>query len=491
MTSTDARSGEPDLPPWVVLHVPHDSTFVPDAVRDQFVLSDAELQLELLRMTDHLTHALFAGPPCAAAVVRAPVSRLVVDVERFEDDASEPMAERGMGVVYTETSASKPLRRPLSVHEREALLRDWYRPHHARLEAAVSDALAAHGQCLVIDCHSFPSEALPYERAEPSARRPDVCIGTDGFHTHEWLAESFLAAFEGAGWRVARDTPFSGAIVPASRYRQDARVAAVMVELKRGLYLDEAAGSPLPGFDAFARRVREACVEAVDRAVQAGVLVGGAPEVPSQAVHASRDPVVIDPARFDPALHGMPFPPSMQGDVDEAVADAHAGWAESPAAARLAAALGARDEEEGPWLLPDLFEHFFVGWVLSLSGLSFKLEDDAMRERWADLIDEDAPITDAMRAEYARDLIGTDQFGSECDDALNAAIAVPLRASDGRVAVLCGGGAQQGNVGFSFEWWGVYRDADEMLRVIEARGWYRLERAGELPDGVLLEFWDR
>jgi hypothetical protein len=30
---------------------------------------------------------------------------------------------------------------------------------------------------------------------------------------------------------------------------------------------------------------------------------------------------------------------------------------------------------------------------------------------------------------------------------LNAAIAVPLRVSDGRVAVLCGGGAQQGNVG--------------------------------------------
>ncbi len=187
----------------------------------------------------------------------------------------------------------------------------------------------------------------------------------------------------------------------------------------------------------------------------------------------------------------MPFAPSMQGDVDEAVADAHAGRAESPAAARLAAALGARDEEKGPWFLPDLFEHFLVAWVLSLPGLSFKLDDDALRDRWEDLIDEDAPITDAMRAEYARGLIGTDQFGIECDDALNAAIAMPLRASDGRVAVLCGAGAQQGNVGFGFKWWGIYRDADEMLGAIEARGWYRLERVGELPDVVLLEFWDR
>jgi len=271
MTPTNASPDDPELPPWVVLHVPHDSTLVPDAVRDQFLLSDAELQHELLRMTDQLTHAIFAAPPCAAAVVRAPVSRLVVDVERFEDDANEPMAERGMGAVYTTTSASMPLRRPLAADEREALLRDWYRPHHARLEAAVADALAAHGQCLVIDCHSFPSEALPYERAEPRAWRPDICIGTDAFHTHEWLAESFLAAFEEAGWRVARDTPFSGAIVPASRYRQDARVAAVMVELRRGLYLDEAAGTPLPGFEAFARRVREACVDALDRPVRGGL----------------------------------------------------------------------------------------------------------------------------------------------------------------------------------------------------------------------------
>ncbi len=279
MTPTDSSPVDADLPPWVVLHVPHDSTLVPDAVRDQFLLSDAELQHELLRMTDHLTHALFAAPPCGAAVVRAPVSRLVVDVERFEDDAIEQMAERGMGVVYTTTSALASLRRPLAANEREALLRDWYRPHHARLEAAVSEALAAHGRCLVIDCHSFPSEALPYERAEPSERRPDVCIGTDAFHTPEWLAECFLAAFDNAGWRVARDTPFSGAIVPASRYQRDARVAAVMVEIRRGLYLDEAAGTPLPGFEELAKRVREACVDAVNRAVQARVFAGGPPAV--------------------------------------------------------------------------------------------------------------------------------------------------------------------------------------------------------------------
>jgi N-formylglutamate amidohydrolase len=136
-------------PSWVVLHVPHDSTAVPADVRAQ--LSEA-------------------------VVVRPPVGRLVVDVERFPDDGDEPMATRGMGAVYTATSQLTPLRRRLSAGEREALMQAYYRPHHARLEAAVAAALERHGRCLVIDCHSFPSVALPYEMADSPNARPDCLV---------------------------------------------------------------------------------------------------------------------------------------------------------------------------------------------------------------------------------------------------------------------------------------------------------------------------
>ncbi len=258
-------------PPWVVLHIPHDSTVVPEDVRHQFLLDDAELARELLRMTDHHTLALFRDASSDAAVVRAPVSRLVVDVERFPDDADEPMAARGMGAVYTVSSQREPLRRPPGSGEREALMRAYYHPHHARLESAVDAAIARHGRCLLIDCHSFPGTALPYERVDPGVARPDVCIGTDDFHTGSALADAFVSAFRGAGWTVRLDDPFAGALVPGSRYRRDPRVAAVMVEINRRLYLREDDASPFPGFAEVAATVRACCA----RAIAASSIVSG------------------------------------------------------------------------------------------------------------------------------------------------------------------------------------------------------------------------
>ena len=250
-------------PPWVVLHIPHDSVDIPPDVRNQFLLNDDQLADELRRMTDHMTLELFAHPDQTAAVVRAPVSRLVVDVERFNDDMQEPMAARGMGAIYSVTSSLSPLRRQLSATERDSLMRAYYHPHHATLEAAVTAAIDFYGRCLVIDCHSFPSVELPYELADAADTRPDICIGSDDFHTSPELAHAFVAAFQAEGWSVSLNEPFSGALVPSSRYRKDHRVNAAMVEINRRLYLHENDGTALPIFAAIAQRVRNCCKSAI------------------------------------------------------------------------------------------------------------------------------------------------------------------------------------------------------------------------------------
>jgi len=241
----------------MILHIPHASRQIPTDVRRTFRLTGAELECELLRMTDAWTEELFmpaTGSGCEAVVF--PVSRLVVDPERFEDDAKESMTQHGMGVVYTKTSGGRPLRESLSDGEREALLEQFYRPHHRALEQAVGRELDGKGSALILDCHSFPSTPLPYEPDE-IRHRPEICIGTDTYHTPKELRETTVRLFEGMGFEVALDTPFAGSIVPQRWYGSDPMVCSIMIEVRRDLYMDERNGERLPGFDAFRGQLQE------------------------------------------------------------------------------------------------------------------------------------------------------------------------------------------------------------------------------------------
>ena len=238
-----------------VLHVPHSSPVVPTEIRPAITLSDEELEIELLRMTDHYTDELFQLEPWVACSIIFPVSRLVVDPERFLDDSKEPMAERGMGVVYTRTSDGRALRGVPAQAERTELIERFYHPHHARLEAAVAASLHFWQSCLVIDCHSCSGSPLPYE-PDQSFDRPDVCIGTDSFHTPEWLRDEARRLFEASGFRVAIDRPYAGALVPGSYFRRTEKVLALMVEVNRSLYMDESSGQRRSDFETQAGRIR-------------------------------------------------------------------------------------------------------------------------------------------------------------------------------------------------------------------------------------------
>ena len=123
-----------------------------------------------------------------------PVSRLVVDPERFSEDSQEPMNQVGMGVTYTRGSLRQPLREQLTQGKRQELLERYYIPHHQKLTEAVEESLLANNHCLIIDGHSFPALPLPYELNQ-TAFRPDFCLGTDDFHTPEELVTKFVKEF--------------------------------------------------------------------------------------------------------------------------------------------------------------------------------------------------------------------------------------------------------------------------------------------------------
>ena len=254
-----------------MLHVPHAGTLIPDDVRRSLLLDDEELKAEISRMTDWHTDLLALDALAALAALAAldgldaagaagttatvfanRLSRLVVDPERFLDD-SEPMAAVGMGAVYRMTSDLRPLRNPDPAEE-DRLLERFFHPYAAAFERLISDAIATHGQAIIVDLHSFPSAALPYE-LEPLAHRPGICLGTDPIHTHQHLLDAAVEAFDGVAGGVTENSPFSGTYVPHRHWRKHPQVGSIMIEVRRDLYQTEPGGARHAGYGDVVRRI--------------------------------------------------------------------------------------------------------------------------------------------------------------------------------------------------------------------------------------------
>jgi N-formylglutamate deformylase len=230
----------------VLAHIPHAATRIPPDVRADIAIDDAALDRELIRLTDWHTDDLFAwlADHGATRFVNR-VSRLVVDPERFSDPEREPTEATGHGVVYTRTTDGRRLR-DADPRTRDDLVERFYRPYHAALDAVAAELVATFGRCTLVDCHSFPSDPLPFD-LDRSAERPDICLGRDSLHTPESLAESLADAFRAEGFTVAFDRPYSGSMVP-SAYHGDRRLRSVMIEVRRDAYLNEATGEPSAGY---------------------------------------------------------------------------------------------------------------------------------------------------------------------------------------------------------------------------------------------------
>ncbi|MFH9859378.1 N-formylglutamate amidohydrolase [Streptomyces sp. NPDC017202] len=246
--------GAPDSP--VILHVPHSSRAIPAAVRQDIVLDDAALERELDHITDSHTAEIAAA--AAARCSTAPwrfvnrLSRLVVDPERFPDEREE-MLSVGMGAVYTRTTHREELRQ--AGHDGRPLVEEYFEPYAAAMTDAVTERLAAVGRAVIVDVHSYPTAPLPYE-LHGDGPRPPVCLGSDGFHTPEGLrlrAERAFAGFGGTGI----NSPFAGTYVPLAYYGKDPRVSALMIEIRRDVYMTEPGGPAGPGLDALAGALAE------------------------------------------------------------------------------------------------------------------------------------------------------------------------------------------------------------------------------------------
>ena len=225
-----------DLP--IITHIPHSSVAIPLEDQINFLRPVTELRLETNKLNDHFTDKLFQSDSTNVRALIFTVNRFLVDVERFEEDEFESMSAKGMGALYTHDTDGNRFRADLTGSARELLLNKYYRPHHKQLAVLAEEAIARCNRALIIDAHSFPDIPLPCDENQ-SSNRPDICLGTDFFHTPYWLIDVVRSHFAKHGYHVEINMPYSGTMVPLSFYKKDNRLGSVMIEINRRLYLDE------------------------------------------------------------------------------------------------------------------------------------------------------------------------------------------------------------------------------------------------------------
>ena len=234
------------MPKPLLIHLPHSSVHISDDDRRDILLDESELQAELLKLTDRYTDELFDYQ--GVVIHKNLNSRIVIDPERFRSEKDEIMSQFGMGAIYTRSVSGKLIKN-ISEDRREELMKKYYDPYHEELEKKTQRILEEHGKCLIIDGHSFSEKPLDFElNKDPD--RPDICIGTCDFHTPEKLVQLMEDYIMGSGMTVKRNTPFAGTMVPMKYYGKDKRVASIMIEVNRRLYMNEVTGEKLSGFEA-------------------------------------------------------------------------------------------------------------------------------------------------------------------------------------------------------------------------------------------------
>ncbi|NDR57987.1 N-formylglutamate amidohydrolase [Aliiruegeria sabulilitoris] len=222
-------------------------------------------ELGIRSSEDAFVDRLFdTAPGLGAPLLAATAPRAFVDLNRSADEldpavvrgvrsqAHNPRIASGLGVIPRVVAGGRVIYRgKIDLEEAQRRLEQVWHPYHAALRQVLAESRAAFGQAILIDCHSMPHEAVRSASGK-SYSRPHVVLGDRfGAACTGDIMDSVQAAFERAGLRVSRNTPFAGAFITQHYGRPAHGQNAIQVEIDRSLYMDEGRIVPSKDFPAF------------------------------------------------------------------------------------------------------------------------------------------------------------------------------------------------------------------------------------------------
>ncbi len=224
--------------------------------RPEFLAASRLDALALRRSEDSFVDELFGwAPRLGAPLLRALFPRAFVDPNRepfeldptmFEDalpayaNTLSPRVAAGLGTIArVVANGAEIYRGKLSFDEAQRRLRRYYWPYHRALAGLVERTQGAFGCCVLVDCHSMPSIGRPRERDHSHSRLDFVLGDCHGNSCAPLVVDLAESALRDLGYRVARNTPYSGGFVTRHYGRPREGVHALQIEINRALYMDE------------------------------------------------------------------------------------------------------------------------------------------------------------------------------------------------------------------------------------------------------------
>jgi len=265
---------QPDLPyvlnrprHWasgVIFASPHSGHDYPD-----WFLQGTRLPVPVLRSSEDAFVDRLIAPATdfGAVTLAARIPRCIVDLNRGADEIDplvvrgvprHPLNQRtlaGLGVIPRVVSQGRVIHdRPIDRAEADRRIDACWRPYHQALAGLIAQARARFGRAILIDMHSMPHDALSHLQGA----RPDMVLGNrHGLSAAARISDAVASAVEAQGWRLRRNSPFSGAYICSAYGRPAQNVHVVQLEIDRSLYMNEATITPRADFDDFAARMAQ------------------------------------------------------------------------------------------------------------------------------------------------------------------------------------------------------------------------------------------
>lgn len=217
-------------------------------------LMQATLNLKEVRISEdfYVDQLLAPVTEFGAFFLEACFPRSFVDVNRSPDELDQKLISdlktggtnsrtlAGLGVIPRVVGDGIEIYdHKLCLQEVNYRLRRYYHPYHYKLQALVNQAIKHFGLAVLFDFHSMPHNCLE-NFTDKSACAPQIVLGDCfGSSCSSEFSKKVFDIFVSEGFRVKRNSPFSGGFITKNYGVSRKNVEAIQIEIDRSMYMDE------------------------------------------------------------------------------------------------------------------------------------------------------------------------------------------------------------------------------------------------------------